>query len=207
MEYIEDILRRYLPEEVVPICTRWIVQKNIQLKITRGRASRLGDYIPVRGGLAHRITINHDLNPYAFLITFIHEVAHLFVFEKYGTRPLPHGKEWKHQYRELLSWFMVKKIFPQDLEDAIIDSLKNPGAGSCTDARLTRLLMQYNPGHAAHIVHLETLQEGDLFRLSHSRNRSVYSRGKRIRTRFRCKEKNTGTIFLIHGIAEVEKAS
>ena len=48
-------------------CASWIVQ-NIHLRITGMRASS-GDYRPPTGN-GHQITVNHDLNPFAFLITF-----------------------------------------------------------------------------------------------------------------------------------------
>ena len=49
-----------------------------------------------------KITVNGDLNPYSFLITTIHEFAHLVTFEEYQGRVKPHGKEWQLTYSKML---------------------------------------------------------------------------------------------------------
>ncbi|MFM7725297.1 MAG: SprT-like domain-containing protein, partial [Flavobacteriales bacterium] len=109
---IESILSRYIPAAAVATCTRWIISRNIHLKIAGVRSSKLGDYRPLSDGRGHRITVNHDLNPFSFLITFTHEVAHLHCFLKYGPRHDAHGKEWKDEFRQLLGHFLDRQIFP-----------------------------------------------------------------------------------------------
>ena len=91
-EKISAVLSKYLPPSVVDECSSWIIQKNIHLKITKGRSSKYGDYRPLESGKGHKITVNHDLNSYAFLITFVHEVAHLETFVKFKKYHEPHGK-------------------------------------------------------------------------------------------------------------------
>src|SRR6188768_2307993 len=103
---ISSILLKYMPDQAITICTNWIVQLNIHLKITRDRASKFGDYRHVQNGMAHIITINHNLNRYAWLITFIHEVAHLLVQKKHSRFVAPHGGQWKHEYSILLKYFL-----------------------------------------------------------------------------------------------------
>lgn len=92
-ENISAVLSKYLPPPAVETCASWIIQKNIHLKLTRGRSSKFGDYMPLSPGKGHRITVNHDLNQFAFLITFVHEVAHLEAYLKFSRRHEPHGKE------------------------------------------------------------------------------------------------------------------
>jgi len=75
----KEILAQYIPEEAIDKVLNRIIEKKVHLKITRGRRTKLGDYRPPVRHSNHRISINHDLNPYAFLITFIHEFAHLLV--------------------------------------------------------------------------------------------------------------------------------
>lgn len=58
------------------------------------RRTRLGDF-RAQLGYRERITVNVNLNPYNFLITYLHEVAHLEVYRKYKRRQPPHGKAWK----------------------------------------------------------------------------------------------------------------
>lgn len=104
---IESVLAKSAAE-CVRECASWIVHKNIHLRITGMRASKLGDYRPHPTGNGHQITVNHDLNPFAFLITFTHEVAHLVCYERYGHRHEPHGREWKRHFRELLLHFLIE---------------------------------------------------------------------------------------------------
>ena len=56
----------------------------IQLRIKKPRTTKLGDYRPPQPGEARRISINKDLNKFSFLVTFLHETAHLINFEKKG---------------------------------------------------------------------------------------------------------------------------
>jgi predicted SprT family Zn-dependent metalloprotease len=70
-------------------------------------------------GKNHRISVNGNLNKFSFLITLLHELAHLLAFENYGNRIQAHGKEWKFVYSNLLKDFIDKKIFPPDVESAL----------------------------------------------------------------------------------------
>src|SRR5690606_8358424 len=75
------ILQRFLPEGTAETAYNWIQEYRFRFRISRSRNSRFGDYqSPPRGGI-HKISVNHDLNKYAFLITFCHEVAHLVTWE------------------------------------------------------------------------------------------------------------------------------
>ena len=97
-----EILKKYLPEATVPVIAQWIVDFDFKLKITKERTTRLGDYTSPRPGLNHTITINHNLNRYAFLITMVHEVAHLVTYNEYKNSVNPHGKEWKQNFQRSL---------------------------------------------------------------------------------------------------------
>ena len=72
-----SILERYLPDAAVPIISHWIFSFDFKLKIKRPRSSKYGDYRAAERGSNHQITINNNLNKYAFLITLVHEIAHL----------------------------------------------------------------------------------------------------------------------------------
>ena len=76
-------LQKYLPERAVDSIFELIRINDVHLKIVNQRQSKHGDYRRVPGG-AHVITINNSLNKYAFLITLVHEIAHLVAFENYG---------------------------------------------------------------------------------------------------------------------------
>ena len=76
-------LQKYLPEAALPTIVEWLVKYKVYLKITKKRATKLGDYRSPSKGYGHRISINHDLNPYSFLDVMVHELAHLITFEQY----------------------------------------------------------------------------------------------------------------------------
>lgn len=58
----KEILKEYLPERSINQVMKWIVQKNVHLKITKNRRSKLGDYRPPINYSNHRISINHYLS-------------------------------------------------------------------------------------------------------------------------------------------------
>jgi hypothetical protein len=104
----------------------------VHLTITRSRKSILGDYRHATGSDNHRISVNGSLNKYAFLITLIHEIGHLVTFQQYGSRVNSHGKEWKLAYRRVLEDFLHLKLFPPDLHQALLKSLHDLPASSCS---------------------------------------------------------------------------
>src|SRR5258706_7581172 len=102
VEHPLHTLASYLPGNSFDQAASYIQHYKVHLTITRQRQSVLGDYRNAVHGKNHRITINGNLNKYAFLITLLHELAHLLAFEQYGNRIYAHGKEWKSIYSRLL---------------------------------------------------------------------------------------------------------
>jgi SprT protein len=194
-----DILRKYLPEQSVSVIAAWIIEYDFKLKIKKERSTRLGDYTSPRGGLNHVITINHNLNRYAFLITLVHEVAHLVTYNQHKDRVSPHGKEWKENFRILMSPFLNTDIFPLEIFSALRRYMQNPAAASCTDTQLLKTLKLYDDSSDA--VFLEYLPENAIFLHNGSR---VFRKGPRIRKRFKCQELSTGHIYLFSPMAEVQ---
>src|SRR5579872_4033827 len=109
------LLAKYIPEASVPVIARWVVQYDFKLRIKRERNTKLGDYRAPLNGSNHIITVNHNLNKYAFFITLVHEIAHLATYNKYKDNVLPHGQEWKQEYKNLMRNFMSADIFPTDI--------------------------------------------------------------------------------------------
>lgn len=200
---IEEILSKYIPREAVAVCTRWILSRNIHLKITGVRTTKLGDYRPLQDGKGHRITVNHDLNPYAFLITFTHEVAHLHSFQKYGAYHDPHGREWKQEFKVLMSHFLAMRIFPYELELVLHQHLNDPPSSSCHDPLLIKALKCYDPPSSVRVYHLDELPHGTRFRLHGEKSKLSFTKGLKNRTRFRCTELASGRDYLVSAIAEV----
>jgi len=185
-------------------CTDWIIQHKVKLKITRSRSSRYGDYTIPHNGNGHIITVNHNLNKYFFLLTFIHELAHLLSHVKYHRRISPHGMEWKNEFIRLLDPLSLRKFFPSDLAHAIERYMNNPAASSCTDIKLMRALKKYDDDRDKNIFHLEDLPYESIFRLADEKNQARYRKGEKLRKRFRCMEINSQTLYLVSPIAEVE---
>ena len=78
-----EALAPYLPDAALEACHALIQRHRVVLKIVKKRVTRHGDYRILADG-SHRITINASENPYRFMLTLVHEVAHLVAFEKYG---------------------------------------------------------------------------------------------------------------------------
>ena len=172
----------------------------VQLKIVRPRSTKLGDYrFPKKGDNRHRISINSNLNPYAFLITLIHEMAHLKAFKLFGRRIKGHGAEWQQTYRELCEPFITAGIFPEELRLQLQNSLNKGSASSCTDLGLYRVLKQYDNAPEK-VLHLEDLEEGSLFRVNGNK---FFKKGPKSRKRFRCLNMNNGREYMVHPLAEV----
>lgn len=195
-----SILVKYIPEPSVPLIARWIVEYDFKLKIKRERSTKLGDYASPRNGLNHTITINFNLNKYAFLVTLVHEVAHLVTFNTHRNTVAPHGSEWKQNFQQLMHEFLNTDVFPPDVLYALRKYLQNPAAASCTDSNLLRTLKLYDENADA-IVFLEYLPYKTHFLYNENR---LFEKGERIRKRFRCKELATGAIYLFNPLTEVE---
>lgn len=201
-DHLVHTLKKYVPEGAVHQCVSWLVEYRVHLRITKERSSKLGDYQSPWGGKGHRISVNHNLNPYAFLITFVHEMAHLVAFDKYKRGIAPHGKEWKYEYRELMLPFFRQQLFPADVQEALIKYLHNPAAATCSDQHLLRVLKKYDAPHLQQLT-VEQLPEGAVFILR-TRESLLLKKGPLQRTRYQCTELRTNRIYLVNALAEVE---
>jgi len=197
MTEYKAILEKYIPKDSVDTIYDWLQQYNIHLKVSRKRSTKLGDYRPPQKGKGHQITVNYDLNTYAFLITLVHEIAHLIIWERFRNKVRAHGKEWKDTYRELMVPFMEMDIFPRDVHSALNSYLHKSYASSGTDLKLSRTLQKYDtdPG-----ITLEMLEEGNVFQLP---NGKTFQKGKLIRKRYRCVSLDNKRIYLVNPLVKV----
>lgn len=195
-----EIISKYIPEQTVDMVLHWIEHYQFRMRIKRKRNTKLGDYRPPFAGRGHFITINHDLNKFAFLITLVHEVAHLTNWEKHKNKVKPHGPEWKKDFQELMLPLLKLNIFPDDVHHAIDKYMRNPAASSCSDLHLMRVLKRYDERNH-HLVHLEELPHGATFKIA---NGKVFIKGEKQRTRFKCLEVGTRHAYLVSALMEVE---
>jgi len=195
---MSEVLQKYLPEHAVVRCFELIKGNNVHLKIVNERQTRHGDYRRAQGG-KHEITVNANLNQYRFLITLIHEIAHLVAYEKYGRLIKPHGNEWKHTFQSLMVPFIRPEIFPHSVLPLVANHFRNPTASSDTDARLAFALKQFDERKPdVHFIH--EVPSGSFFALKWS---SIPKKGLRVK-RYECLEVKTGRLFLFNANAEVE---
>ncbi|MHB1920982.1 MAG: SprT-like domain-containing protein [Chitinophagaceae bacterium] len=194
-------LAQYLPPGCLDLVLEYLVTYKVHLTITRERRTVLGDYRQPDYHRGHRISINGNLNPYSFLLTLLHEIGHLVTYMESGPRVSSHGKEWKNVFGRILSRFLGKGFLPEEVEQAVLQSIHHPAASSCGDEVLTRVLKKFDQ-FGDHYFFIEELAEKTRFRTKDGR---VFIKGKKIRKRFRCEEQNSGRIYLFSPVYEVEK--
>ncbi len=197
-----DHLQTYLPPGTFDPVLQYLNHYKVHLTIARERKSILGDYRHRTHHANHRISVNGNLNVYSFLITLLHELAHMLTFEQFGNRVQSHGREWKTIYAQLLDQFLKNKNFPADIENELLQSLKNPAATSCAEDDLLRVLRRYDKNKGLPMV--EELPQQALFRTGDGR---IFRKGKKLRKRYQCMEVSTGRLYLFSPVYEVEIVS
>ena len=191
-------LEKYIPQASVASVFQLITAHNIHLKIVNERVTRHGDYRKMPNG-QHQSTVNSNLNSFRFLITLIHEIAHLMAFKKYGRAIKPHGIEWKRTFQQLMLPYLRPEIFPKKILPFLAIHFKNPKASSDTDVNLSLALKQYDaPNNKNYIFEIPL---GRRFRLY---NGKIFKRGPRRVKRFECIEISSGKVYLFNPNAEVE---
>jgi SprT protein len=208
---IRSVLGPRLPVAAVEDVVDQIVENPISLKVVRQRTSKSGDFRAPHRNDPARITVNGNLNPYAFLITLVHELAHHHVnldhtlaLKKFSlrrrSRPLPHGKEWKDKFRLLMEPYLNAEVFPADILPVIHRYLENPKASSSVDHHLSKVLKKYDPPDTT--LRLEELPFDAVFTLH---GRRTFQKKEKVRTRYRCICLNTNRIYLVSAGAPVEE--
>jgi len=181
--HFEKKLMPKVPAGTATVIANWIVELNVKFVISKPRQTKLGDFRPGHHGKAPRISVNGDLHPYSFLITTIHEFAHLGCYLKHGRDAAPHGKEWKRIYTKMLKLFVDQGIFP-------------PKASSCSCPILSRALAEYDLEEGEF---LGTLSPNDQFEF----RGEVYQYTLLRRTRILCRRISDGKQYLISSRAKV----
>jgi len=195
---VNKILEKYLPLQAVIPCMSLIQTHEVHLKIVNIRVTRHGDYRRNAQG-KHAITINASLNPYRFLMTLIHEIAHLVAFEDFGYHIKPHGIEWKQTFRNLMLPFIRPEVFPLDLLPYLARHFKNPKASTDTDAALSVAFSNYDL-NSPQENHLFELSQGTLFKIYNGR---IFKKGPKRIKRYECIEMSSGKTYLFQPNAKV----
>ncbi len=194
-----ETLAKYLPDHAIKPAFELIVEHGVHLKIVNERATRHGDYRKAING-KHEITVNGSLNKYRFLITLIHEIAHLVAFEKFGRNIKPHGNEWKYVFQQLMVPYIRPEIFPNQLLPLLARHFKNPSASSDTDTTLSLALKQFDKQNDDKNYIFE-IPYGSVFRI---KNGKIFKKIAVRTKRFECLEISSGRLYLFNPNAEVE---
>ncbi len=208
---VARLLEPHLPPDALERAAHIVAAEAVVLKISRGRATKSGDFRPGRDGLPDRISVNRTLTAPAFLITLLHEVAHVRVHAKHRTGSWtirnrkkwyqPHGAEWKSEFRELMDPFLSPEIFPEEVLSCLRVHMMNPRATTFSDLRLSRALGRLEP--ASGLVYLESLPEGTLFELPSGRR---FVKGEKKRKRFLCLSPDNKRKYLVSPLVQVRVA-
>ncbi|MGY5352861.1 SprT-like domain-containing protein [Wenyingzhuangia sp. IMCC45533] len=176
-------------------------QYPFKLKIVKERKTKRGDFRPTIP-LA-TITINNSLTKEQFLITLVHEIAHLHTYINYP-KAKPHGQEWKSCFKHLMLPFLTTSVFDNDLLRLLAKHFINPKATTDSDIKLSVALSQLKEYYQTeHQYFVFDLKPGTVFELN---NRAFKILTKR-RTRYECLEISSNKRYLIKGNASVKLIS
>lgn len=188
----------FIPEQAHSQIKALLAKDNLVIKVKQERKTKHGDYRQLSND-KHQITVNANLNPYRFLITLVHEIAHFEAFTKFGRFIKPHGKEWKLTFQHLMLPFLRPEVFPSELLPLLAKHFKNPKASSDTDTQLALALKQFDEGEDK--TYIFEVPLGKTFKLYNGR---VFKKGNKRRKRIECVEVKTGKLYLFNPNAEVE---
>ncbi len=192
-----EVFERFVPPKSVIYCDKLYKNLGFEFKIKKARLTKLGDYRYHPKTNKHTITINNDLNPYAFLVTYLHEVAHLIAFKQHGRTIQPHGKQWKESFKEVSKPLLTTDIFPEKVLGALLRYFKNPKASSCSDPVLYEILKQFDSESTSLLLKEISVGKAFIF------NKKAFMKLEKKRTRAVCKELKTGRKYMISELAEV----
>jgi len=200
LETYEGVFAKYVTPTFARIPAELLLNSNVKFKVVKARKGKLGDFMPINKDGKPQITVNGNLNPFAFLITTLHEFAHYQTFLKFGMKVAPHGIQWKNEFKQLILPLLYHEGLPSDIQAALKKSIVALKASSCTDLHLSRVLSRYdNPDNV--LLHLEKLPETCTFALE----KRIFRKGVKRRTRYECLELSTQKTYLIHALALVKK--
>lgn len=204
LSVLTDVFNTYLPAASADYGRALWQQYGFTLRVVRPRRTRLGDFRVLPQGTTF-ITVNADLNPHAFLITYVHEVAHAHVHRTYKRRGKPHGRAWQMAFQRLMQPLLTEAVFPASILESLRNYLVKPAATTSACPALMLALRQngtcVTDAVAAGGVLLRDVPEGQAFRFA----KKTYVRGTLRRTRVVCKEVTTGRSYAIlaHALVDV----
>lgn len=199
LQQLAKQLDGFIPPSAKVMVADFLIKKNAQLTISKPRKTKLGDYRPPVKQAYHRVSVNGDLNSYAFLLVTIHEFAHLLVWNNYKNSAKIHGAEWKMHYQQLYKEY--QHCFPENLQIILQEHFKKLTAATLNNPMLIRNLIHMDS--AAEITMVNDLQKGDIFDFNDKKFKIIEKR----RTRYLCKNIDSGKKYLVSGVAVVNRTN
>jgi len=205
-------LGSYIPEAAIDYILRWFETNPVRLRVAPGRSSKFGDYRTTKPGTKAIISVNKTLNPYDFLITLVHEMAHDVVFSTFSTvrghslfrrkkdQPKPHGQEWKNHYRSLMIPLMIPAVFPHEVIVALQDYFLKANASAKANQNLAIALKKYDKPDGKEF--LQDLPPDTIFYLPGGR---AFRKKELLRKRYRCQSIANHRIYLFSPVATVSR--
>jgi hypothetical protein len=206
---IKDLIGN-IPGNSAEYIQDWFQSNPVQLRISKARSSKFGDYQAPDKNFPARISVNGNLNPFDFLITLLHEMAHhevcmvssirfpgLGIYRK-KSRPRPHGREWKDHYRQLMAPLMNESIFPADVLLHLTRYFENPRSSSKSNEHLVIALKKYDAPDDC--VFVGSLSPNALFSLPAGKK---FRKQKKLRKRYQCVCLDNGRTYLFSPLARV----
>jgi len=194
------LIKDFFPEMAIDFVAKQIISLNFRLVISKKRFSKLGVFRPSRNSNKHVISINGDLNNDLFYLVYLHEVAHLIVWNNYKKRVAPHGKEWKEEYYKILLYSINNNHFSDEIKKYITVSLTKPNFHTSVTRDLYKINSESSQNES--LLRVKDLPENCIFTLYNKRNFKLI---QKIRTRYKCQDINNGRFYLVHSLAEVKK--
>ncbi len=205
-------LSPFLPESAIDPVIAWFSENPVHLRISKSRSTKYGDYRAPVNGSPPKISVNHNLNKYDFLITLVHEMAHhevyaehtrsggFTLFTRKKSRPKPHGKEWKDKYKALMLPYMHSGVFPPEILASLEKYFHNPRAAAGTSHHLAVVLNQYNDPDGKEFV--EDLPLDAMFVIPGGR---IFQKKEKLRKRYRCISLTNKRAYLFSPAARVSR--
>lgn len=195
---MKALFENHLPIHSINYCIKVSKPFDFELNVSFDRKSKFGHYKYWPTTKLHSISINKGLSKPLFLITFIHELAHLQVMVKYGREEKPHGLRWKRTFTTLMLPLLNPTIFEDKLLSRLAKHLKNPKASLSADPALWSILF---PKASTNSLSVEDIEIGNSFVFKDR----VFKKVKTRRTRALCYESKSGNNYLIPLLAKIEK--
>lgn len=202
-ERYRAILRNHLPEQAVEWVYGYLDHHQVHFHITRERRSKLGDYRwPQPRHPFHEMSVNGDLPKLLFLWVFLHEAAHLETHLKYSNVQ-PHGHEWQSEYARLIADH--RDCFPDAVRPMLDRYVAHVPLQRSLGREIEEVLRCYSSDMQwLTVLRLDDLPVGSRFRLK-MRSEVLFESVERRRTRWLCRDVNSGRMYAVAGRAEVIK--